>query len=315
MTKDYTLQLGALGILAVIFAHVGYGIEGQENFLGPLANYGGIAVDLFYFLSGYGLALSFSKTKSLADFYIKRASRIILPVWIVLALFFIFDAFIFSKGYEVLYMVKSFLLIFPTADLYNDVNSPLWYITPLVLYYLAFPAFFNKRRIVFSTFLFFMLGYIISLVPIDDFVFKLHYLAFPLGVLVAGYTEQIAKQVGLLSKRLRSVIAVLLLLLVAAASTYSGVDTAFEQYGSVIAMLSLVGLFFLVPLRSPILVFIGTYSFELYLLHWPLMSRFDFLHILRPWPFAWLAAWLGVLMVLSLILQSICVMVPPKQVS
>ena len=65
--KPYTLsiqvteELKAWSALVVIFSHVSYFLLNDSSFLYPFSNYGGVAVNLFFFLSAYGLALSYTK--------------------------------------------------------------------------------------------------------------------------------------------------------------------------------------------------------------------------------------------------------------
>jgi hypothetical protein len=195
ISKETTLVLKAFAILGVIFAHVGYEIFADESLLYPLAIFGGISGDLFFFLSGFGLACSYDKWMGKTkEFYIYRIRRIWLPIFFILIALFTADALIHSRYYSLSYILKSFLIIFPTHDLNLDVNSPLWFMTPILIYYLFFPLLYKRSKPVLSALGFVALGFFVSRVLENIIVselFRLHYLAFPLGILAFHYIPAI----------------------------------------------------------------------------------------------------------------------------
>ena len=77
-----------------------------------------------------------------------------------------------------------------------------------------------------------------------------------------------------------------------------------DQTTSLIAMIMLVILFSLKRLDCKVLYLFGLYSYETYLLHWPLLERYDILFNYFP---AWLAVilWLCIFIALSWLLQKI----------
>ncbi|MCG3717423.1 acyltransferase family protein, partial [Aliarcobacter butzleri] len=133
-----TNELKGLGILTVVFAHFAYMKVTNADFLFPLSIIAGVGVDLFLFMSGYGLSVGMLKRpmKTL-DFYKKRVIKIFIPFWVALIIIFAADA-IFLKEYYMatsltttgeggsiaLYIFRSMLGFFPTALGFGDVNSP-----------------------------------------------------------------------------------------------------------------------------------------------------------------------------------------------
>ena len=79
-----TQELKGLGILTVVFAHFAYMLVTNPNFLHPLSIIAGVGVDLFLFMSGYGLTVGMMK-KPLPtfEFYKRRAIKIFIPFWVV----------------------------------------------------------------------------------------------------------------------------------------------------------------------------------------------------------------------------------------
>lgn len=311
--KEITLVLKAFAVLGVIFAHVGYVIFSDHSFLFPLSVFGGVAGDLFFFLSGLGLACTYpkwiGKTK---DFYIYRIKRIFWPIFGVLLLFFVADIIIHSTYYSPIYAIRSFLMIFPTHDVAKDINSPLWFMTPILLYYIFFPLLYRSNRPVLSAFGFMGLGFFVSRIfdgIIVSELFKLHYIAFPLGILAHHFSSFILPHITPSTYRNKKIYAFFLLLFVIFLGIHSGVGKWYEQGMSLFIM----GLFILaiitLDLRHKILINFGAASFGIYLIHWPLMSRFDpFVKLLgqgASGQITWLILWLVVLYGASRVLMSV----------
>ena len=53
-----TTEMKGLAILSTILAHVGFGLASNDQFLQPLSSWGGVGVNIFFFLSGFGLTIS-----------------------------------------------------------------------------------------------------------------------------------------------------------------------------------------------------------------------------------------------------------------
>ena len=81
-----TQELKGFAILTIIFGHIGYFLDTNDTFLFPLSVASGVGVNIFLFLSGFGLTMStLKKQLSLLQFYKRRLLRLFLPMWIVLA--------------------------------------------------------------------------------------------------------------------------------------------------------------------------------------------------------------------------------------
>lgn len=293
-----TQELKGVATFAVVFGHVGYFLVDDNRFLFPLSVGAGVGVNIFLFLSGYGLTLGKMK-KPLAPlpFYQKRVLKIFIPLWLVLIGFFVLDALVLDRHYSLTYMLRSMLGFFPKADMPSDVDSVLWYITWTLFYYLLLPIVFMRQRVWLTALILFVLGQGLVLwnpAPIEPVtrLYEVHTVAFPLGVLIASllfesreHHNPLAQKVRTLREKLKAgryyaAVIVLLALIVYSMYFDSGIgqSTAKEQIMSLIATLSLVLLFAISHLQFEFLSLIGVYSYEIYLLHWPLLSRYDFLY-------------------------------------
>jgi len=297
---EVTNELKGLAILAVIFGHLGYFLFTDHNFLYPLSTISGVGVDIFFLLSGYGLAMSaLKKNYSASEFYKRRLGKIFLPLWLVLAALLLLDALLLRQFYDWPAVVRSLLGIFPSADIYMDINSPLWYLTPLLFYYLIFPLVFRPRWAFWSALLMGVLAYILLQLPLPVTagvrnLYELHYLAFPLGVaLAAGLSvfgssgHKLLLRLG--SKKVLTVIRYIFLsamLVIFYYSATAGGKGLSAQIMSILSAIALLLIFICIKLRSSLLELLGKYSYEIYLLHWPLLYHYDFIY-------RWLPAGLG----------------------
>ncbi len=314
MTHSHTNELKGIAILMVIFCHIGYFLFSDHRFLYPVSVAGGVGVNIFLFLSGFGLTISEIRSeKPILQFYIKRLKNIFIPLWLVLIPILVLDTLILGKTYSLTTIIQSFLGFFPGADIYSALNSPLWYFTLILFYYLIFPLVFRKKTPLLSIALVFLLGFVMTSLklPVPDDVlklYKLHYLAFPLGMAFA-YLD--IRKYGawfknlllhLSSKTLATVIfriisIVLLLLIFGYTAIHSGVGgkVMTEQLISMITMTSLILVLLIKSYQSNLLITLGKYSYEIYLIQWPLMYRYDFIYKHTP-------AFLGTLIYIALFL-------------
>ena len=292
-----TNEVKGLAILMIIFGHVGFFLFSDPGFLSPLSTVSGIGVDIFFLLSGYGLAASaLRKNYSRRQFYQRRAGKIFIPLWLVLAVFLILDAVFLGRFYDWMVVIKSFLGFFPSADIYQDLNSPLWYLTPLLFYYLLFPWGFRARRGVLSAVVIALVAYVFILLPwpINERVrdlYEEHFLAFPVGVALAAVSDGVGGLALKIKEKFKSrrawiVVRYLLLVVLFFGFLYLVRGAVggkwLAQIVSILSAIMALLFFILLKLRVGLLELLGEYSYELYLLHWPLMYRYDFIFAAFP---------------------------------
>ena len=189
-TTSVTEELKGIGILSVVFAHISYILVNDSHFLYPLSIAGGVGVDLFLLMSGFGLTVSMLKKKlSISEFYRRRLTKVFIPFWLVLIILFIVDDEVLHITYSLKYILESLVEWFPRASAFDDVDSPLWYINWLVMFYVLFPLLFMPKRPWLTAIL---LAVIANAVAIMDplhlqanWLHRLHTNAFSLGILLA----------------------------------------------------------------------------------------------------------------------------------
>jgi peptidoglycan/LPS O-acetylase OafA/YrhL len=298
-------ELKGFGMLTVLFGHIGYFLVNDWHFLKPLSVMSGVGVDVFLFLSGYGLTIGMMKKSMPAlQFYQRRMIKVFLPFWVALIGFFILDAIVLERTYPVSYILRSIFGLFPVADMATDVNSVFWYITWILMYYLLFPLVFMRERPWLSALILFVIGQSVVFLKPEWFklvirLYEVHTLAFPLGVLVAWLLYRKNGNNTALRDTLREwrinlnpvLYAGLLVGLAAIFSWFainSGVNKGpwIEQSINLIILFCAIGFFTLKEFTFRFFDFFGKYSYEIYLLHWPLLSRYDYFFEHLP---AWLA--------------------------
>ena len=324
-----TNELKGLGILTVVFAHFAYMKVTNADFLFPLSIIAGVGVDLFLFMSGFGLTVGMLKRPMKAvDFYKKRVIKIFIPFWIALIIMFIADALFMDKTYSVGYIIKSMLGFFPTADGFGDVNSPFWYITWMIMFYLLYPLVFFKDKPWLSAIILAVIATIIGTFNIFDlgsnWLHRLHTVAFSMGIILAWLLQvkegkknrfiEYIKDFRDNSKDMKYIVIAIMFVIVFYVSQRTGAGswpalTAIlgqgffvEQLMSIVIMLAFTVIFILKKVDSKFLTMYGVYSYEVYLIHWPLMAKYDIFFVYLP---AWAAviAWLVAFILVSMLLQ------------
>ncbi|MBU0926100.1 acyltransferase [bacterium] len=327
-----TQELKGLGILTVVFAHFAYMLVTNAEFLFPLSIIAGVGVDLFLFMSGYGLSVGMlKKPMPIFEFYKRRLIKIFIPFWVALIIIFAADSIFLNINYTMPYMIQSFLGWFPTAIGYGDVNSPFWYITWMIMFYALYPIVFSVKRPWLTALI---LSVIATLLGVynpfdmgDNWLHRLHTLAFPLGIVAAWLLMKTKEKDNKLVKYLedfrnkstgitRYVIIIAMFALVVYMSLHTtanhwptltsllGKGYFVEQFTSLVIMFAFIIIFSLKKLDNKFLAIYGLYSFEVYLIHWPLIGRYDIFFDIFPAGVA-VIAWIITFILVSWLLQKI----------
>lgn len=307
LTKNMTEELKGVSILMILFGHIGYFLSLNHNFLYPLSVSSGVGVNLFLFLSGFGLTKSSIHNKlSILDYYKKRIPKLFLPLWIILTIFYIADFFILNKSYSLTNMIQSYLGFFPQSDIYTGLNSSLWYFTVIIFYYLMFPLIYYSGTVKYLSplILFLVPNWFLNLnLPVSEStlnLYKLHDIAFPLGVFFAmlnlyfhktfhihkfDFIKNYYNFTKIFNYKIISYFVILVSLITFAYfSYYSGVgtDKHLEQITSIFLMMILVAIFLIKGIKIKFLGFYGKYSYGIYLIHWPILFRYDLIYKFFP---------------------------------
>ncbi len=309
--SSLTTELKGLAIFVIVLSHIAYFLVTDTRFLWPLSIMAGVGVNLFLFLSGFGLTASqMQKDLGIWQFYKKRLLKLFVPFWLALIVFFALDFFVLHHSYSFSYVAKAFVGIFTHADLYQDINSPLWYFTFILGYYLLYPLVYFKKMPWLSALILYIAGYLLVYfkpAPLDYVLhlYAVHFIAFPLGILAAWGLSKLKKPEILerLAHGWRAIAYYVVLLALFVVFIYANYNSGIggspnkEQWMSILAVLAISGVFILKKIEFRIFYWIGIYSYEIYLWHWPIMYHYDIFYRFMP---AWLATLLYLIFFIAL---------------
>jgi len=312
-TIETTTTLRGIAILILIFGHLSF--RCVEGIL-PFEYAGSWAVTVFLYLSGIGLAKTYGLQKMDRKFWIKRLRRLAFPVWLTFLLFYVLDFLLLRKNYDPSSIVLNFLGIISESP----PNQSAWYIMYILVLYGAFctVSCLGSNTAVKSVGLF-LISAILATCSTQSWLkpylgmWKQYSLVFPTAVLIGLHAQKINGYLKSLYSVSRPIYLGSLLVMLILYYRQSGVFVL-SQFLSAGACRETMGI--LNPLyllgsltmasylldnlrfRSGLLLLLGNYSFEIFLLHLPFMESYDFFLFRKPlWVFFFL--YVGLLVFMS----------------
>ena len=270
--SKYRTQLMGVAILLVALFHSSI-IRANEA-IDLLCFCGDMGVDIFFFVSGFGMYYTFIKKTSMKEFYMKRSIRII-PAWFLINLF----VQLWGTSLENINWMW-FLKCMTGFTFWLDGNLYYWYIPSILLFYFMTPFFMKmykknkiKAYIGISVLWMGLLGCSLLAYNADYFIFLFRFPIYFIGIL---FGELSYKNTKWKKEILVGCIAVLILGILSLsfikhyhATTWIRYD--FKYFVYFVAALSFIILlcyfFEQVDYRFPILNFLGKITLEVYLLH------------------------------------------------
>lgn len=152
----YLDALRGLAIIGIIVSHCRlFGRHNYHHFLDTIARNGTMGVSLFFIVSAFSLALSFSKrseseTRPIRNFFIRRFFRVAPLFYLVTLLYWLFPPLIFSANYPAVGQTSPANLIGNLSLLFwlnpDWINYPVpgqWAVAAEIVFYLIFPFLFR----------------------------------------------------------------------------------------------------------------------------------------------------------------------------
>lgn len=131
--SKYRSAVMGLAIFWIFFYHTGVDIPGLREIFAL----GWMGVDIFFFVSGFGLCASLSKNDSVSNFFKRRFFRIIPTWWIVLAAMAIVGTLWSLKGFPM--SASDYFYWFTGLGWWTANCNFEWYIPTLLVFYLLSP--------------------------------------------------------------------------------------------------------------------------------------------------------------------------------
>lgn len=278
--KKLTSQLKGIAIIFVLLGHMTI-----SNLLDykSIENFGAFGVDIFLLLSGYGLYKSYLKKGITKNFVIKRISTIYIP-FIIVVLIEIFLK-IYKQNYN--FTFKQISVFLSGFDINRTLDGTYWYISFILLWYFIFCIIYkySKSR-KFNIILLFCISCLFKLSTLIDplkslsWQYSLHYITFPIGVLIATYEKEFMKV--LVSIIYKLMIIILFITSFCTRYIFNLNDDFYWLYDLNIALLMLAIFIFFQSLgiMSRFLNFTGHISFEIYLVEIQILTYFNFSNII-----------------------------------
>lgn len=309
LDKNNTDNIKGFAIICIIFHHIVQKIS-NPGILMPFKGVGYLFVSIFFFLSGYGLVISYMKKDNyLNNFFIKRLSKIYIPFVIVNSINLLMNTFIL----EIEYTAKEF--IFNLTGI-NLMSSAMWYLVSIIFWYIVFYIVLkNLPKSKVSSVMFgvgicyFIICYCLGLSKNwYDTAFT-----FPMGVFVGLNKDKIEK---LISEQYIKILCLSsILFIITFILNYGRVDI-----GSIIiraiTSITFTILFLLLHVKIDVsknkfLIFIGSISFELYLIHDRLLEVLNMGGVVNSIN---LIAYFIIIIFLSLLLNKMCKYINRKDI-
>ena len=189
--------LMGIAMLSIMLFHQGW-IWGWNPFFAFFHFFGNWGVDIFLFVSGFGLYYSLNKDGNIASFYKRRLLRM-LPICLVCGLF--------------RYIVDHILPVgvggYPTgvhevsSDWMTILSWDRWFIPVIMIYYLLMPLLFRGiekygKRMLLVSYFFASLG-ALSVIPDWIIMYVIRFPAFCIGIITAaglGWSMMINRSFG-----------------------------------------------------------------------------------------------------------------------
>ena len=155
-----------------------------------ISEIGSPCVFLFLILSGYGVYMSYDHNKGKSQYWVKKFKKIYVPFLLVNVLWVMYS-FRLQDTTSMIGNIIAFLLMV-SNDISLYIDSPMWYMSELCLFYILFFVIFFVTKLddKLKIFLLFVLACVMHIAWVPGFVKLSQYIrwtsfAFPIGVLWA----------------------------------------------------------------------------------------------------------------------------------
>ena len=266
---DRTTTNCCKGIAAIIIMlhHISFRLSNLPVYVKPIWYIAFPIVGFFFFMSGYGLTCGLLQKKNyLQGFLSKRLLNIIAP-YVIVAIVWI--------GLEIIGGQT------PTRAIAEAFTiryiQPLWFIWVIIAVYIVFYAVFNHTEINVGAYWFAVITIAYILIsafvnPRDEMYASI--IGMPLGILWAMYERKIDSyfEIGFLRKEIVAIVAFVILFIGRLTLSVVGFDN--QLFQSVLR--NIITIAFIVPLiellkkvkiQKRFLIWLGTISYEIYIIH------------------------------------------------
>ena len=268
---DRTTTNCCKGIAAIIIMlhHISFRVSNLPVYVKPIWYIAFPIVGFFFFMSGYGLTCGLLQKKNyLQGFLSKRLLNIIVP-YVIVAITWIGLEIIWGGGQTPVRAIAEAFTI--------RYIQPLWFIWVIIAVYIVFYAVFNHTEINVGAYWFAVITIAYILIsafvnPRDEMYASI--IGMPLGILWAMYERKIDSyfEIGFLRKEIVAIVSFVILFIGRLTLSVVGFDN--QLFQSVLR--NIITIAFIVPLiellkkvkiQKRFLIWLGTISYEIYIIH------------------------------------------------
>ena len=267
ISKETSNLIKGAACLLIVVHHFCSWLDGKgyNGFLIDLIGLRGgvIGVTLFFFLSAWGLSESQNKNQYPFILFAKRRlAKIYIPLIITNILFYFFWLYFKQNRFNLV----SFLLTSLNLKFYDGA---LWFCNTIlvfyILFYLAFMPNLKWARVLLCLFFTVLYSVVVTLLYPTKPFYVYGIIGFPFGMILSQYKKTIMKY-----EHWASWCCITMLFLIVGARLVSSFDNLFlMNIFSLIFLVILVVIIQKVNISKKLIIlpFLGTYSYEIYLLH------------------------------------------------
>ena len=289
LNKSQTLQLKGLAIFFVFLGHLWIHVAETRAFF----IFSGDAVSLFLVLSGFGLSISSQNKKlKLSSYFSQRIKRVMAPYWVITIIILALDYILLRESYSLYNTLMTLLGINLSPEL-RHIDYARWFVSFILLWYLVF--FIGNSKFIGKQATLFLWSFALILIPIHYYYFDFgwyQFLSFPAGCLVA---LKYKKLLFLYKRNKKSYLNISLLgifyilsykflmaheiIYVKIYDTIPNILLLFLNEGNslVFSLSTIFSIGYLGDknLESKLLLFLGKYSYEIFLLHGVFLVKYN----------------------------------------
>lgn len=255
---------------------------------------GNVGVDIFMFLSGYCLCLSFKRNSDLRSFFRKRVTRVVIPYLVIAIPYFLYRAFIVKHSLLFPSQIITFAIDITGISFWLKGFQTTWFVHAIIVLYCLFPLFYriiSKGKVagvalLVATYLLILFCYFYSPIFDKNAIALCRFPVFIFGVLMAYYGLG-----NFQSKRCMIASAIYVVLVIWIIPT----KLMYENFSIWYALLFVFFITMVIPLMvlmakivekmgavsNRILLFIGGLSLEIYMIHVMMLNILRDSHIIE----------------------------------
>ncbi len=287
LDKTQTNQLKGIAILLIVISHLWFHVSSNR----AIPMLGDYSVTLFLMLSGFGLTRSLANRRLfLGDFISRRLRKVMVPYWIVTIIIILLDYIMLNRTYSIRNIISTFMG-YNLNPVLREIDYARWFITLLLIYYIAFflaNRFLSNGKAIICLILF---GIFLMLLKHFGILHLGKYnqaIAFPIGCLLAYYYNDLSYLSNNTMIYLFLIIFIILIMSALIGSLsyisdkhiyiYTLTELCVYTFNGILysfGLIMIVGAIGNIGLISGFLSYCGALSYEIYLIHRPLLIKYN----------------------------------------